>query len=153
MTSNPPERLERNDQIPDASQSGANFVALKGKLRLPARGEIRHRFGDTRGDGGTTWKGIFIRTNSSDPIHAVATGRVVFADWLRGFGNLLIIDHGGGYLSLYGHNESVLKQPGDRVNAGDVVAHAGNTGGADETGLYFELRHLGKPLNPAQWAN
>ncbi|WP_137937085.1 peptidoglycan DD-metalloendopeptidase family protein [Chitinivorax sp. B] len=145
--------IERNEQIPEPTTGSSNFVTLKGRLRLPVRGDILHRFGDARADGGTTWKGMFIRTGNNDPVHAVAAGQVVFADWLRGFGNLLIIDHGGGYLSLYGHNESVLKQPGDRVSAGDVVGRTGNTGGSDETGLYFELRHLGKPLNPAQWAS
>jgi septal ring factor EnvC (AmiA/AmiB activator) len=83
----------------------------------------------------------------------VATGDVVFSDWLRGFGNLLIVDHGGGYLSLYSNNESLYKQAGTRVRAGDAVASVGNTGGQEEPGLYFELRHLGKPFDPMTWVS
>jgi septal ring factor EnvC (AmiA/AmiB activator) len=84
-------------------------------------------------------------------VRAVGSGRVAFADWLRGFGNLLIVDHGGGYLSLYSNNESLYKQAGEPVRAGDVVAAVGATGGQDEPGLYFELRHQGKPFDPLAW--
>ncbi|MEW9897276.1 peptidoglycan DD-metalloendopeptidase family protein [Chitinivorax sp. PXF-14] len=144
--------IARNDVVPEPV-AGDSFVALKGRLRLPARGDVLHRFGSPRAEGGSNWRGVFIRTSPGEAVHAIAAGQVVFADWLRGFGNLLIIDHGGGYLSLYGYNESLLKRVGDRVKAGDVVTRAGNTGGAEETGLYFELRHLGKPLDPAQWTS
>ena len=81
----------------------------------------------------------------------MAAGRVVFASWMRGFGNLIIVDHGGEYLSIYGNNSALLKRPGDMVRAGEAVASAGNTGGNEESGLYFELRHLGKPFDPAGW--
>jgi septal ring factor EnvC (AmiA/AmiB activator) len=98
-----------------------------------------------------TWKGLFIRAASGQEVKAVATGVVVFADWLRGFGNLLILDHGQGYMSLYGFNEALLRQVGERVKSGDAVAQVGNTGGNSEAGLYFEIRHEGKPLDPMQW--
>jgi C-terminal peptidase prc len=94
---------------------------------------------------------LFIRARSGQEVRSVATGEVVFSDWLRGFGNLLIVDHGGGYLSLYSNNESLYKQAGTRVRAGDAVASVGNTGGQEEPGLYFELRHLGKPFDPMTW--
>ncbi|MBM5574780.1 murein hydrolase activator EnvC [Deefgea sp. CFH1-16] len=141
---------EVNNTVPDASQAGLAFATLKGKMRLPAKGEIIGRFGAQRGEGGT-WKGLFIRTNTGESVHAVATGRIVFADWLRGFGNLMIIDHGGGYMSLYGANESLLKRVGDSVKAGDLIANAGNSGGMADSGVYFEIRQNSRPLDPAAW--
>ena len=146
-----PSQGEVNNAVPDASQAGVNFAALKGKMRLPAKGEIIGRFGAPRGEGGT-WKGLFIRTNTGEPVHAVASGRIVFADWLRGFGNLMIIDHGNGYMSLYGANESLLKRVGDSVKAGDTIANAGNSGGMADSGVYFEIRQNSRPLDPAAWA-
>jgi septal ring factor EnvC (AmiA/AmiB activator) len=128
-----------------------NLVASRGKLRLPLQGELAGRFGATRPEGGPSWKGLFIRAQAGSEVHAIAPGRVVFAEWLRGFGNLLIIDHGDQYLSIYGNNESLLKQPGDIVKMGDVVATVGNSGGNPETGLYFEMRYQGKPFDPMTW--
>ncbi|MBY0237809.1 MAG: peptidoglycan DD-metalloendopeptidase family protein, partial [Burkholderiaceae bacterium] len=100
---------------------------------------------------GPSWKGMFIRTAEGAQIHAIAAGRVVFAQWLRGFGNLIIVDHGGQYMSIYGNNQSLLRREGDAVKSGDVIAAAGNTGGNEESGLYFELRHRGKEFDPASW--
>ena len=97
------------------------------------------------------WKGLFVRTSSGQAVKAIAAGQVVFADWLRGFGNLLIIDHGKGYMSLYGNNESLHKQVGDILRGGDTIAVVGNSGGNDISGLYFELRHKSKPLDPIKW--
>lgn len=128
-----------------------NLLASRGRLRLPVQGELAGRFGGTRSEGGPTWKGLFIRAASGTEVHAIAPGRVVFAEWLRGFGNLLIIDHGDQYLSIYGNNESLLKQPGDIVKMSDVVATVGNSGGNPETGLYFEMRYQGKPFDPMTW--
>lgn len=139
------------EEVADAGLAGRVFASLRGKLRLPVRGEIFGRFGTAREEGGATWKGLFIRAAEGQPVRTVADGRVVYADWLRGYGNLLIIDHGGGYLSLYGHNETVDKQVGDRVSAGEVVASVGSTGGAEESGVYFELRQDGKPFDPMRW--
>ncbi len=139
------------EEVADASFIGKAFKALKGKLKLPLRGEISSKFGSHREEGGATWKGLFIRSESGRPVHAVADGRVVYADWLRGFGNLLIVDHGSGYMSLYGNNESVLKRVGDVIQSGEAVAAVGDSGGAGESGLYFELRHQGKPFDPMRW--
>jgi septal ring factor EnvC (AmiA/AmiB activator) len=137
--------------VADASLAGLNFSRLKGRLALPVAGEILNKFGQNREDGGPAWKGLFIRARQGHEVHSVGSGKVAFADWLRGFGNLLIIDHGDGYLSLYSNNESLYKQPGDPVRAGDVVATVGSTGGQNEPGLYFELRHQGKPFDPLAW--
>ena len=115
------------------------------------RGELTGRFGAPRIDGGPDFKGLFIRAPEGEPVRAVAAGRVVFADWMRGFGNLLIVDHGEGYMSIYADNETLLKQTGDRVDAGEVIATVGSTGGNEKSGLYFELRHLGKAFDPLRW--
>jgi septal ring factor EnvC (AmiA/AmiB activator) len=139
------------EALPPIAYAG-NFAALRGKLRLPVRGDISGRFGSARSGGGPTWKGVFVRADAGSEVHAIAPGRVVFAEWLRGFGNLLIIDHGEEYLSIYGNNESLLKQPGDSVQGGEVVATVGNSGGIEQTGLYFEMRYQGKPFDPAVWA-
>jgi septal ring factor EnvC (AmiA/AmiB activator) len=139
-----------HDEVALADFDG-HFPRLKGALKLPVKGELLAHFGSARAGGGPTWKGIFIEAPEGSDVHAVAPGRVVFAEWLRGFGNLLIIDHGDQYLSIYGNNESLLKQPGDVVQAGELVATAGNSGGNPETGLYFELRYQGKPFDPLTW--
>ena len=140
-----------NSRLPDASTDGNPFAALKGRLSLPIRGELINRFGSQRADGGMTWKGLFIRAPSGEEVKSIAGGRVVFADWLRGFGNLMIVDHGSGYMSLYGNNESIHKRVGDSVKSGDTIAAVGNSGGNADSGLYFELRHQGKPFDPLNW--
>lgn len=148
-----PKTGEKVKKVVDASLDGIHFAKLRGKLAFPVAGEIIARYGQARSSGGPAWKGLFIRARSGQEVRSVATGEVVFSDWLRGFGNLLIIDHGGGYLSLYSNNESLYKQAGTRVRAGDAVASVGNTGGQEEPGLYFELRHLGKPFDPMTWVS
>lgn len=142
---------QKVDRVADASLAGYDFPALRGKLALPTVGEIVARFGQARSGGGPAWKGLFIKARNGQPVRAVGNGEVVFSDWLRGFGNLLIVDHGEGYLSLYSNNESLYKQAGDSVRAGDVVAATGNTGGHEEPGLYFELRRQGQPFDPLGW--
>lgn len=124
---------------------------LKGHLIMPTRGELIHRYGTPREQGGTLWKGLFIKAPAGQAVHAIADGQVVFADWLRGFGNLIIIDHGGGYMSLYSNNETLYKQVGNSVKAGDTIASVGNTGGNSETGLYFELRYQSQAFDPINW--
>lgn len=146
----PEKSVRRNEALPDAAQSAAAFVALRGKLRLPARGEVIGRFGAPRNEA-TSWKGVFIKAAEGQPIKAVASGQVIYADWLRGFGNILIVDHGGGYISLYSACESVLKKVGDPVKAGDTIATTGNSGGMSDSGVYFEIRQNGKPLDPMTW--
>lgn len=140
-----------SEKLPDSTFDGKPFSALKGKLSLPVKGSIANRFGDTRPDSTVLWKGLFVKAAASQSVKAVAAGRVVFADWLRGFGNLLIVDHGNGYMSLYGNNESLFKQVGDTLRGGDSIASVGNSGGNEESGLYFELRHEGNPLDPMKW--
>jgi len=142
---------ERNERVPEPAALAGAFSKLRGQLALPVRGELAGRFGSPRSDGGLTWKGLFLATRGGEPVRAVATGRVVYADWLRGFGNLLIIDHGEGYMSLYGYNETLLKRVGDDIRGGDPVATVGASGGSGESGLYFELRHQGKPFDPMTW--
>ncbi len=142
-----------NDATPSNEFTGANFAALKGKLRLPVRGEVANRFGASREDSGISWKGLFIRAKEGADVKSVASGRVVFADWLRGFGNLIIVDHGDGYMSLYGNNQAVLKQVGETVRAGDSIASVGNSGGNPTNGLYYELRNQSRPFDPLSWSN
>jgi murein hydrolase activator len=141
------------DAKPQANSG--NFEQSRGKLPLPVAGTVTARFGaPRRGDAGASapsWKGVFISATAGAEVRAVGSGQVVFSDWLRGFGNLLIVDHGGGYLSVYGNNETLLRAPGDRVAAGDAVALVGNTGGSETPGLYFELRFQGRPFDPLSW--
>ena len=148
----PPKEVLANNTEPSQEFSGASFAALRGKLRLPVRGDVMNRFGSSREDSGISWKGLFIKANEGVEVKSVATGRVVFADWLRGFGNLIILDHGDGYMSLYGNNQAVLKQVGDNVRAGDVIASVGNSGGNQTNGLYYELRSQSRPFDPLSWS-
>jgi len=143
----------RNERVPQAPSGDSPFLELKGKLSLPVRGELANRFGSPRADGGVVWKGLFIAARSGEEVRAVADGRVVFADWLRGFGNLLIVDHGDAYMSLYGNNEALYKRVGDPIRGGESVAAVGASGGNADSGLYFELRHQGRPLDPLDWVN
>lgn len=136
----------------DPGNVGGAFAAQRGQLRLPVKGTIAGRFGQARPEGGATWKGIFIRATEGLEVRAVASGAVVFSDWLRGFGNLLIIDHGDDFLSVYGNNESLLAAVGASVKDGESVATVGNSGGNPDSGLYFELRHRGQPFDPLKWA-
>lgn len=144
--------VAQNNALPSNAFDGSNFSSLKGKLNLPVRGVVTNRFGSSRADTGVSWKGLFIRASEGSEVKAVASGQVVFADWLRGFGNLIIIDHGGGYMSLYGNNQAVLKQVGDNVKGGDTVAAVGNSGGNEQHGVYFELRYQSKPFDPLSWS-
>jgi septal ring factor EnvC (AmiA/AmiB activator) len=141
----------RTDAVPSSRNDDSPFAALRGKLALPVRGELGNRFGSPRSDGGLTWKGLFIAAKSGDDVRAVADGRVVYADWLRGFGNLLILDHGDNYMTLYANAEALLKQVGDVIRGGESVATVGNSGGNPESGLYFEMRHEGRPFDPLNW--
>lgn len=127
------------------------FIKLKGKLNLPVEGRIRHAYGETGSSGKLRWQGITITASQGSDVHAIYHGRVAFADWLRNFGWLIIIDHGDGYMSLYGHNEALYKDVGEWVDKDEVIATMGNSGGQNQAGLYFEIRHNGKPRNPNQW--
>jgi len=149
----PKEIVANNDTLPSDVFAGANFATLKGKLRLPVRGDVTNRFGASREDSGISWKGLFIRASEGAEVKSVANGRVVFADWLRGFGNLIIVDHGDGYMSLYGNNQAILKQVGEAVHAGDAIASVGNSGGNETNGLYYELRRQSRPFDPLSWSS
>ena len=128
------------------------FSQLKGKLRWPTNGSISARFGSSRNNSSNLkWKGVVIAAKPGNSVKSVAYGRIVFADWLRGFGMLIIIDHGDGYMSLYGHNERLHKKLGDWVQADETIATSGNSGGHATTSLYFEIRHKGKPQDPVKW--
>lgn len=130
-----------------------NFTKLRGKLTMPTRGTIAARFGQKRQGAASTlpWRGILIRANQGTNVVAAAAGTVVFSDWMRGFGNLLIVDHGSNYLSVYANNESLYKSVGDKVKQGETIASVGNSGGEDKPGLYFELRRKGTPIDPTPW--
>jgi septal ring factor EnvC (AmiA/AmiB activator) len=139
-------RSSKGDRARTASS--ATPGAGSESLLAPLRGVLVHRFGAARPEGGPGWKGIFIRAAGGTEVHAAAAGEVVFADWMRGYGNLIILDHGSGLLTIYGNNESVLKSVGDRVAAGEAIATVGASGGAEETGLYFETRREGRAFDP-----
>ena len=146
----------RITMVPEAATSSGGvaarlFSSLKGSLRLPVRGELVARFGTPHPEGGISTKGVFIRAPEGEQVRAVGAGRVVYSDWMRGFGNLLIVDHGEAFLSIYGNNESLLKQTGDTVTLGEPLATVGQSGGNEQTGLYFELRHLGRAFDPLRW--
>ena len=148
----------RVERVPEAERGqksqalAAPFSRLRGKLALPVAGELTGRFGAPRGGtAGVESKGVFIRAPEGQPVRAVAGGQVVYADWMRGFGNLMIVDHGEAYLSIYANNEALLRQVGERVASGDVVATTGASGGNEESGLYFEMRHLGRAFDPLRW--
>ncbi len=141
-----------NNKTPDVSTAtSAPFLLLKGKLNLPVRGKLLNSFGGQRSGKHVVWKGLFIQSAMGNDVKAIAEGRVVFADWLRGFGNLIILDHGNAYMSLYGNNATLLKQVGNFIRGGDTIATVGNSGANVDSGLYFELRYKGKPFDPLTW--
>lgn len=150
--------LTRVEAVPENASQQDIFSRLRGKLHLPVKGELTVRFGAPRGSKGIEAgssriesKGVFIRAPQGEPVRAVAAGQVVYADWMRGFGNLMIVDHGESYLSIYANNEALLKTVGDAVAPGEPLAVTGSSGGNEETGLYFELRHLGRAFDPLRW--
>lgn len=138
-------RLSRSEDI------FAPFASLKGKLQWPVHGKIITRYGELKKGGKLKSRGITFASAAGTEVHAISSGTVVYADWFRNLGLLLILDHGDGYMSLYGYNEVLLKQTGDRVGRNNPIARAGDTGGQQRTGLYFEIRRGGDPLNPSLW--
>lgn len=141
--------------LPDdlTAPGSQSFASLRGKLGWPVKGRVRNLFGRSRYQGRLKWNGVMIDARAGNTVRAVARGRVAYADWLRGYGLLIIIDHGDGYMSLYGHNQSLYKEVGDWVEANEAIAGVGDSGGQSSTGLYFEIRHNGKPSNPAKWCS
>jgi septal ring factor EnvC (AmiA/AmiB activator) len=135
------------------TDTASNFKLLKGKLPWPIKGKFLGKFGQSKHHGGLKWNGVLIKAKTGTPVRTIGSGRVAFSDWLQGFGFITIIDHGNGYMSLYGHNETLFKQSGEWVQAGEVIASAGDSGGQQQSGVYFEIRSRGKPVNPANWCS
>lgn len=144
--------LEDLEQRAEADRfQGKSLGLLKNRLQWPAKGRILHRFGSSRHQGDLRWQGVKIGAREGEDVYAIAPGKVIFADWLRGYGLTLIIDHGEGYMSIYSHNQGLYKDRGDHVDTRELIAEVGSSGGNSEPGLYFEIRHKGKPVNPARW--
>jgi septal ring factor EnvC (AmiA/AmiB activator) len=139
--------------IPQSPSDSRPFKQQKGKLPWPVSGPFLATYGEPRKQGGLKWNGVLISTTHGTPVRAVSHGRIAFADWLQGYGFITIIDHGEGYMSLYGHNETLIKQAGDWVNSGEVIATSGDSGGQPMPGVYFEIRSRGKPINPGGWCS
>jgi len=127
------------------------FTALKGQFSLPVSGRVTARFGDAKSVGRLHWQGLFIEASTGAAVHAVADGEVAYADWLQGFGMLVILDHGDGYMTLYGGNRSIIPTTGSWVESGSTIATVGDSGGQHTGGLYFEIRHNATALDPARW--
>lgn len=140
---------ELSSPIENSPELKSDFSTLKGKLPWPVRGRLSQKFGSPRSEG--TWDGVLIDANEGMEIKAVTRGKVVYAEWLRGYGLLTIIDHGQGYMSLYAFNQSLYKRIGDTVEAGDVIASVGQSGGRSQAGLYFGIRKKGVPIDPLEW--
>nr|WP_241664513.1 peptidoglycan DD-metalloendopeptidase family protein [Ningiella ruwaisensis] len=141
-------RAAQKSQQAQIALSG--LTRLKGQLQVPTSGSINRLFGKRR-QGQVRWKGIVINSAAGTPVNSVAAGKILYADWLKGFGLVTIVDHGEGYMSVYGRNQALLKSVGDSVEAGDTISLVGNSGGQAQPGLYFEIRHKGKALDPSQW--
>ena len=139
--------------IPTSPSEKEPFASRKGKLPWPVKGPFIGKFGQPKNYGDLKWNGVLIKAELGTPVRVVSHGRVAFSDWLQGFGFITIVDHGDGYMSLYGHNESLFKQTGDWVQAGEVIATAGDSGGQPRSGVYFEIRSRGKPVNPSRWCS
>lgn len=137
--------------VPFPTGRGQRFAQLKGRLPLPLAGKLQAKFGTPRLGTAVKWQGIFLAAPTGAQVRSIFPGRVAYADWLRGFGLLLILEHDDGYMSLYGHGQSLYKKVGDWVEAGEVIGSAGETGGFAAPGLYFEIRHRGQPRNPLEW--
>ncbi len=137
--------------VPTNAGVRKSFRSQKGRYRLPVKGRISSRYGSRRGSTGLRWQGVVIRAKQGTSVRSISHGRVAFADWLRGFGLMVIVDHGKGYMSLYGHNDSLYVETGDWIEAGEEIASVGRSGGRKKSALYFEIRHNGKPTNPMRW--
>ena len=140
--------LEEEEKVTKIELLGLN--RNKGKLNWPSKGKLAHRFGQ-RKHGGINWKGVLISASEGTSVNSIDNGQVVFADWLKGYGWVIVLDHGQGFMSLYGHAQTLLKDVGDMVREGESVALVGQSGGQADSGLYFEIRHKGRAVNPIKW--
>lgn len=143
--------LKSRDTVMEKYEDEPPFASLKGKLTWPVRGKIRIRYGDFKKGGKLKSQGITFASEAGTEVHAISSGKVIYADWFRNLGLLMILDHGDGFMSLYGYNELLLKKPGDWVEKNKPIAKIGDTGGQEYPGLYFEIRRKGNPLNPSLW--
>ena len=143
-------KLEQLRKLAEQARELAGLTGQKGRLSWPLRGSLLQRFGENR-QGGMPARGILIQGSEGDAVKAIADGQVIYADWLKGYGWVIVLDHGAGFMSLYGHNQNLLKQPGARINAGETIALAGMSGGQASAGLYFEIRDKGEAVNPLSW--
>ena len=141
---------EAKKPIAPKQQPLQGLASRKGKLKLPSKGRLINKFGQER-QGSRRWKGIIINGQTGQAVNVISHGRVLFADWIKGFGLVMVVDHGKGYMTLYGHNQTLLKQAGDYVQANEQIALLGQSGGQNKPVLYFELRHKGKAINPIRW--
>lgn len=142
--------LEKLRKLAEKARAMAGLNRHKGQLNWPLIGNLSQRFGENR-QGGLSSRGIIIQGREGDTVKAVADGQVIYADWLKGYGWVIVLDHGAGFMSLYGHNQNLLQQPGARINAGETIALAGMSGGQAASGVYFEIRHKGEAVNPLLW--
>ena len=131
--------------------SNSGLGKLKGRLKMPANGPIVASYGSTKQGSGVKWNGIMLGVNQGDPIRSIYDGQIVYADWFKGFGQLVIVDHGQGYMSLYSHNSQINRSLGEQIKANDIIAYAGSSGGLSQPGLYFEVRYNGEPRDPLLW--
>ncbi len=136
---------------PIAKRLSGGFSRQKGRLSLPLTSPVSARFGDRRADSGLKWEGLLFNSRDGEPVHAIFPGQVVFSDWFRGYGQLMVVDHGDGYMSLYGHNRELDVAVGELVAAGQVIARASAAGNPPVPGVYFEIRHNGAPDDPLKW--
>lgn len=141
------------NQIPMNVDGNGAFARLRGKLPWPTTGRVAIEFGKARGVGNLNWQGVVLRADEGAPVRAIWRGRIAFSGWLNGYGQVMVIEHGDGYMSVYGYNQSLAKEVGDWTESGEIIATVGDSGGQKNAGLYFEIRHNGKPDNPAQWCS
>jgi len=142
--------LDNLRKLAEQARELGGLTKQKGRLIWPLNGSLLQRFGQSR-QGGISSRGILIQGSEGDAVKAIADGQVIYADWLKGYGWVIVLDHGAGFMSLYGHNQNLLKQPGARINAGETIALTGMSGGQASAGLYFEIREKGEAVNPMQW--
>ncbi len=145
--------MQAMPDIPEQVETLISFRRQKGQMQWPVKGRIRTKYGSSRKMGKLKWQGVIINAKEGEEVRAISHGQVAFADWLQGYGLLLIIDHGDNFMSLYGFNQSLYRNPGDWIEAGETIATVGNSGGHSKSGLYFEIRHNGKPTNPSLWCS
>lgn len=144
--------IDQLRKLAEKSRELTGLLSQKGRLSWPLTGNVLQQFGESR-QGGISSRGVVIKATEGESVKAIADGQVIYADWLKGYGWVIVLDHGEGFMSLYGHNQNLLKQPGARISAGETIAQAGMSGGQAMSGLYFEIRNKGEAVNPLQWLN